>query len=218
MAFFNKLFGKAQEPAPAQEAKLKKEKEPVKREPELSLGSWLAIKGASKEQIAQVLEMSEITACDWDTGIQRSKQSATSIFVTDQINGYNLVIGNALPDLAYRTKAAQWVTALGIFFPAIYFFMAQQNVGLYAFAQVENKTLKRIYAVSQGSVRVNRGGMSDAEEMLKLKFPSTDDELFDDAQFTMPSVESICKLAAHWSIDTNSAKGTGGIIGQIAKI
>lgn len=226
MAFFNKLFGKntgsGQPDAPAAQTA----KAPAKRgaapaaadSKQLPCGSWLAFKGATKESIVSALGMTEVRPCAWEEGLRTSGAPEGLLFVTSPVKGCNLVIGSALPDLAYRSKATGWLADLGAYIPSVYAFTAQPNVQVYAFAQVEEQALYRIYAVAQGSVRINKGERSDAEEALGYKMPSNDDELFEPEGLTVPSVETIRALAAYWSIDPSQASGTGGLIGKVKKI
>lgn len=226
MAFFNKLFGKntgaGQTDASSPQAKAPAKKAPAALGKDLSkplpFGSWLAFKGAAKEDIVAALGMTEVKPCAWEEGLRASGGPERLLFVTSPVKGCNLVIGSALPDLAYRSKAASWLADLGAYIPSVYAFAAQENVQVYAFAQVEEQALYRIYAVSQGSVRVNKGQCSDAEEALGYKMPSNDDELFEPGNLTVPSVETIRALAAYWSVDPAQACGTGGLIGEVQKI
>lgn len=230
MAFFNKLFGKNAEEAPAPKQSAASRTAPAaasggkkdggeQLKNPLPCGAWLALKGASKDAIVQALGMTEVTPCTWEDGLRGvTGGKDCRLFVTKPVDGCNLVIGSALPDLAYRTKAASWVTDLGAYIPSVYAFACQKNVQVYAFAQVEEQALYRIYAVAQGSVRSDRGERSDAEEALGYTFPANDDQLFEPEGLTLPSEETIRALAAFWSVDPASVCGTGGMIGKVAKI
>lgn len=231
MAFFEKLFNKSQKPgneagvnaAPAQPAApqavaKQEEKKPAPSAAALEFGAWLAIKGSTKEEIARTLGLKQPASCEWAEGVRQSQSSSTHLFVTEEVEGFHLVIGSALPDLAYRTKAMTWITDLSGFFPAVYAFVAQKNVQVYGFAQAEDAALYRIYAVAQGAVRINKGDVSDGEEALNMRLPENDDELFDGVGVTVPSEECIRALAAYWSVDPGTAHGTKGICGQVEKI
>lgn len=225
MAFFNRLFGKGaassqekpEAPGPALQAKANAAPKDARLDQPLPADTWLAFKGAHRDPILMALGMKDLKPCAWEEGI-RGSMGPDALFVTLPVNGCNLVFGNALPDLAYRSKTAPWLTTLGAVIPEVYAFSAQQNVQVFAFAKVAEGQMARFYAAAQGSVRVNRGGRSDGEEALDFTLPSNDDELFEPAGLTVPSVEVIRALSNYWCVDPAQAVGVKGLLGKVDRI
>lgn len=231
MAFFNRLFGKSagpaqdQQPAAAKQGAIGRSADTNRKQAPgdllskpLPYDTWLALKGAGRDEILQALAMTEVKPCSWEEGLHAASGPECWLFITKPVEGYNLVFGSALPDLAYRTRAASWITDLGANVPQVYAFTVQKSVQVFAFAHVEEQKLCRIYAVAQGSVRVNKGERSDVEEALGYQFPSNDDELFEPSGLTAPGEDTIRAVADYWSIDPGKAVGTAGLLGRIQKI
>lgn len=56
---------------------------------------WFAIKSDNKKRIAEILELNNLTDCNWQIGIDKAYNG--SVFITPSINGWTLVCGWGLP-------------------------------------------------------------------------------------------------------------------------
>lgn len=174
--------------------------------------SWLAIKSHDTRAVVEALGLTDVIACNWNSGIGAVYDSGLGdnhVYVTPSVKGWTFVAGVPLPYPAgpqYVDKATPLLVGLGGRFPEVQYFFAFPPLDFYSWARVADGRLVRAFAAGDDGVIWSKGKTTREERQLGLK-------LFElrgvngrrgDAGGELilhPTEEHVMRIAQAWSID-----------------
>lgn len=181
---------------------------------------WLAIRCPSILKVQSALGLNNPTPCPLHEGVARLDEH--KLFVSPPVNGWILVMGNALPDASddpdklfhFLMKAAR---ELG----SVQYFCANRVLSHHAWVRIENERVYRAYAWA-GETLWNDGDRTAAENELELKCYE-----YGDAPLPFPftardshvaNTDKVLQLASKWSVDPLAVinqRAAVGIAGEL---
>lgn len=175
--------------------------------------SWLAIRTRDTGAVVAALGLQEgAEAANWDSGLGTAYDAAFGagrVFVSPPVNGWTLVVSQALPSPASRRlvdKTIPLMLDLGTAFVEVQYFASYPELDFYAWARVIDGRLVRAFAINDEGVVWNKGRPSKEEAALGLKRfelrgvrgrkDDTGDEIV-----MYPTESHMMQLALKWSLD-----------------
>ena len=167
---------------------------------------WFAIKTGNKNKVAKILELKNVSDCNWQVGIDKAYKG--SVFITPTVNGWTLVCGWGLP-LADPTKknfdeVKNILKTLSKEFGEAQYFCTYRIEEYHCWMKALNGQVKRIYSYwgSNGIILVE-GQPTEFEQSLKLANTISDENYFEreNIVWDRPNEDLVMKIAEHWSID-----------------
>lgn len=192
--------------------------------------AWLAVRTRDSNRVAQVLRLTDVERCNWNSGIGSAYDAtlgADRIFVSPPVNGWTFVVGLSLPHpvgQAFVDKCTPLLLDLGTEFAEAQYFFTYPLIDFYAWGRVIDGKLVRAFAISDEGIVWNKGKATKEEKALGLK-------LFElrgvrgrkgDAGGEMilyPTEDHVMTIAARWStdptkLDHGAAEPSVGIVGR----
>lgn len=133
--------------------------------------SWFALKTNNPQLVAEIIGLNSVVISNWHTGIMAAYSYPSDyVFVTPEIMGWVLAVGNSLPQPEYRDKARhQWhqiMSMLSERFDETMFFATHRVSSYAAWARFQKGSLRRLFITGDGEVE--QEGEPFAEEMPML--------------------------------------------------
>jgi hypothetical protein len=192
--------------------------------------SWIAIRTRDTASVLAALELQEgAEPANWRTGLGAAYDpviGAARVFVSPPVNGWTLVVGQALPNPSSRRfvdKTLPLLEALGRDFVEVQYFASYPDLDFFAWARVIENRLVRAFAINDEGVVWNKGRPTREELALGLKRfdmrgvrgrkGDTGDEIV-----LYPTEAHMMHLALKWSLDPTrlSSVDAGPSLGVIA--
>jgi hypothetical protein len=135
--------------------------------------SWLAVKTNDVERLAIVLGL-DLRAANWNSGlgaIYDLEFGDAFVFVSPPIRGWTIVAGVSLPLPAggsFRDKTMPLLEHLSRYFPSVQYFATFPIIDFYAWARFENGQPVRAFAIGDGGIVWDIGGLTPEERKLGL--------------------------------------------------
>jgi len=158
--------------------------------------AWLAVKAASAQDVMQKLGVKNAKPCGWKD-IAKAGEYDKTVFVTEPIKGYVLVIG--VLQLADHMEQLGGIAAQ---FEELQFFATQGTVDLHCWAKYENGSCIRRYSFlgERGEVLFNDGVLTDAEIAAGMdNLIAHEDDDWETVH--IPSEDDVLTMARLWSVD-----------------
>jgi hypothetical protein len=156
---------------------------------------WFAVRSSDPRNIARELGLERIRTSNWEEGLKAAMRSG-SVFVTPEISGWSLIVGNQLPS-GPQEECLALLADLSRAFDEAQYFGTEDVTEFHAWAKASNGRLRRAYAFSgeQGAVLWDRGEVTEEEKDLGLHFPEAT------ILSNSPDSSSVFQIAARWSLD-----------------
>ena len=169
--------------------------------------SWCAVRSPDCGAIASALGFAEPSRVSWGRGIEAAY--AGSVFITPAIDGWTLVVGDAVAPGVERADG-NWrsnLVELSERFGEVQMFTTHRVVELHGWALARHGRVERAYCYvgESGEVRYDEGGQTPAEQSLGFNFgdpdsPEAEDETYWEREDLFPCEASVMSLAAKWSV------------------
>jgi hypothetical protein len=175
--------------------------------------SWIAIRTRDTAAVLAALDLHQgVEPANWRTGLGAVYDpviGAGRVFVTPPVNGWTLVVGQALPSPSSRRlvdKTLPLIGRLGEHFVEVQYFASYPDLDFYAWVRVIDRRLVRAFAINDEGVVWNKGRPTKEELALGLKRfdmrgvrgrkGDTGDEIV-----LYPTEDHMLSLALKWSLD-----------------
>ena len=76
--------------------------------------TWMAVPTRDPAAVAEVLELTEVQAANWETGLEVGLFMEDRVFVTPGLDRWTLAVGSGLPDPANPGERASWTTLMSL--------------------------------------------------------------------------------------------------------
>lgn len=167
------------------------------------LSRWFAVRSTRVQAVADALELDNALPCSWGDGMAQASEH--SLFISPPVNGWILIVGQAVPDFAEDVdECFRLVLRLSQRLGHVQYFGANRAVDHHAWVQAQDGKIVRAYAWASETLW-NQGEVTEGETELELKCFDYGEER-DTAQFISSdsyaaNAEKIGFLAARWSFD-----------------
>ena len=177
--------------------------------------SWLAVRAATTESVAEVAGINDLEPANWRTGMAAAYNNA--VFLSPPVNGWVLIVGYPLPELDPERLDA-WTRVLHPLagaFPIVCYFGTHRVVGYNAWAKFVDGVQQRAFSYlgERSEVLVNEGPPTADEVALGHRFSAfpvgpveSDNE---DELPATPDEEDVLNMAAAWSVSTRDLPDIG---------
>ncbi|MBL8565176.1 MAG: hypothetical protein JNM89_05615 [Hyphomicrobiaceae bacterium] len=138
--------------------------------------SWLALRTADTDAVADMLGVADASPANWNSGlgtVYDRQLGATRIFISPPVDGWTFVIGLALPHptgAAFADKCTPLLVRLASRFPEVQLYSACPVVDLFAWVRLVDRDLVRAFATLDGEVVWSKGRRTREEQALGLRF------------------------------------------------
>ncbi len=188
---------------------------------------WIAVKTNDKNEIAKILELKDIQACNWESGIENAYDDM--VFITPQIGEWTIAVGRGLlPGDSKESieKLEIILNKLSSKFGEAQFFGSHRIVDFYNWMKSTNGKIDRIYSYSgyYGENIKIYGEPTEVEKNLKLYNSfleeANTDEYLEQEDLVYPGEDLFLEIAESWSInpsklsERDDIKDELGIIGK----
>jgi hypothetical protein len=183
---------------------------------------WLVVKSTNVAAVQNALGLHNATPCSWGEGL--SKLAQRKLFVSPPVQGWILVIGQALPEPSEDVdECYRFIMRLTRELGHVQYYSSNRAVNHHAWVRAENGQIRRAYAWA-GETLWNQGEISATELSLGLKCYGYGDppEQFQasESDSHAGNSEKVVFLAARWSfdptaIDESVVAGGHGIYGDL---
>ncbi|WP_062060146.1 hypothetical protein [Aquimarina longa] len=169
---------------------------------------WIAVKTHNKIQLANILEIKNLTPSNWKSGIESAYKN--SIFITPPIGEWTLAVGMGLPlgDTKQSIeKLEKLLNSLSTEFGEAHFFGTHRIVDYHNWMKSVNGTTKRIYAyVGESGENIKVYGELTTPEIGLHLFNSLSKEAKSDTYWEREDLdyadeELVMKIAESWSVN-----------------
>jgi hypothetical protein len=176
---------------------------------------WIAVKTTKTEEIAKELNLTNIQAANWSTGIEGAYEGY--YFISPPVKGWTIVVNALMPDLTDSSSEMPLniIQKLSAKYEEAYYFGSHRVVEYYAYAKAVKGELVRAYAYlgESGETVINLGELSSKELIHNFNFTDLDDE-----DPHLPDEEHIIVMSKEWAIDPlmedSELKVGVGLVGQ----
>ena len=169
--------------------------------------SWLAVRSIDAAAIAAALGFADPDRTPWAQGIKAAYEG--SVFVTPPIDGWTLVVGDAVAPLVEQAHGG-WranLIELSERFGEVQMFTTHRGSELHGWAMARSGTVARAYCYvgESGEVRYDEGSQTAAEQELGFDFGDPDSAAAEDDSYweredLVPDEGSVMALAGKWSV------------------
>lgn len=177
--------------------------------------AWLAIKGASPEDLVEELNLSEIVRANWSSGIRAVYTDMTTVFVSAPVQGWVFVVGLQLPELGNDVapvRCPDFLRSLGTKYEDVQYFGTHRVVDYHAWSRYVNGEHVRSYAYlgERGETLVDFAEQTVEEVELGFQFfderspDASRDGYWDREDLRFAGEDDVMKLAGKWSLDPTS--------------
>jgi hypothetical protein len=169
---------------------------------------WFAVKTNNQKRLAEILNIKNISGCNWEVGIDKAYNG--SVFITPTINGWILACGWGLPHGDTKEGIAEVKNILQTLskeFGEAQFFCTHRVTEYHCWIKALNGEVKRVYSYlgESGENIAIEGEPTDFEKTLKLantfSAEAKDQKYFEREDIVWADEETVMKVAEHWSID-----------------
>jgi hypothetical protein len=174
--------------------------------------AWLAVRTQDAAQLVDILQLREVRAANWQTGLATVYDEAlaeTHVYVTPPVGNWTFVVGLPLPHPLGRNfldKATPLLLELGGHFEEVQYYFSYPDVDFFAWARVIEGALVRAFAAGDTGVLWNKGRPTREERSLGLKLfelrgvrgrrGDSGGELL-----LHPTEDHVMRLAGLWGVD-----------------
>ncbi|MGW5640242.1 hypothetical protein [Streptomyces sp. NPDC003832] len=172
--------------------------------------SWLAVRDAGPEEVADALGLRHRQNVDWETGSELAYRHG--VFVARPVPGWTLAHGRV--HLTHGTDATQpdfaaWLRTTAERLGDLQYFGTDRVVDYHAWAKVESGALTRAYCYigMTGDIPLRLGEPTAVEKELGVGLVGREEvrEDWTDAEWdawhdAMPTEQDVLRIAADWSV------------------
>ena len=164
---------------------------------------WFAIQTDDADKIAEILNLNNISKCNWKAGIEKAYNGA--VFITPVIDGWTLACGVGLPFDNEEIKSI--LQTLSQEFGEAQFFCTHRVSEYHCWMKASNGQIQRVYSYAgdSGENIVIEGEPTECEKTLKLvntfSEEAEDENCFEREDLVFPNEELVMKIAELWSIN-----------------
>ena len=192
--------------------------------------SWLAVRTGDAQALAAVLQLTELRAANWNSGIGAIYDDALAdsyVFISPPIGGWTLVGGVAVPLPAggsFVDKTTPLLRRLSQSFSAAQYFACFPTIDYFAWARFERGRRIRAFAVGDSGIVWNSGKPTPGERKLGLSFielrgiKGRRGDIGGELDL-YPTEQHVLSVARSWSVDPMAAQSNdaGPAVGFIAR-
>ncbi len=169
---------------------------------------WFAVKTTDKNRLAALLQLSNVSDCNWQVGIEKAYDDF--VFITPAVGEWTLACGWGLPHGDSKESIAEVKKLLQVLskeFGDAQFFCTHRVIEYHCWIKAQNGKVERVYSFSgeSGENIVVEGEPTAAEKTMKLintlSAEAKDDAYFEREDIVRPNEETVMKIAEHWSVD-----------------
>jgi hypothetical protein len=138
--------------------------------------SWLAIKTRDTSRVVEVLQLSDLSPANWNSGlgaVYDRELSDAFVFVSPPLHGWTIVAGVALPLPAGGSlidKMSPLLQRLAARFSEAQYFATFPVIDFYAWARWEKGRKRRAFAIGEAGIVWADGRLTPDERNLGLSF------------------------------------------------
>ncbi len=169
---------------------------------------WLAVKTGDKTRLAAMLQLRNVSDCNWQVGIARAYEGA--VFVTPPLDGWTLACGWGLPHGDSKEGIDEVKTLLETLsrtFGDAQFFCTHRVTEYHCWMKATGGHIDRVYSYlgETGENIAVEGQPTEFEQTLHLantlSDEAKDEHYFDREDVVWPDEELVMQVAGHWSVD-----------------
>lgn len=169
---------------------------------------WFAVKTDNMHRTAEILELKNISDCNWQVGIDKAYNG--SVFITPTIDGWTLACGWGLLHGDTREgidEVKQILEKLSKEFGEAQFFCTHRVTEYHCWIKATNGQVERVYSYlgESGENIAIEGKPTEFEQTLKLANTFLDEakeeNYFEREDLVWADEELLLQVAGHWSID-----------------
>lgn len=159
---------------------------------------WFVVKTENTDEIAKELNLTEIQASNWSTGIEGAYEGY--YFITPPVKGWTLVVNSRMPDITVNTNEnpLRVIEKLSKKYGEAYYFGTHRVVEYHAWAKAINGGIVRAYGYlgESGETLINQGGLTTEELENNLVFTDlgVDEPI-------LPDEEHVLFMSKEWAVD-----------------
>ncbi len=166
---------------------------------------WLAVRSSNTAYLRELLGLR--TTVPWGEALTRARER--TLFISNPVNGWTLLVGGAIPDPAQDIDALfRCLTRVSTDVGEVQFFAGDRVLNFHAWARLRDGRTLRAYAWS-GEVQWNEGWMTLEERLLGLRCRGYGEEVgalrYGEIPAEQTNAERVPILARRWSIDFAAA-------------
>lgn len=188
---------------------------------------WFAVKSDNKNRLAELLELKNISACNWEMGIDHAYSG--SVFITPAIDGWTLACGGGLPAGDNKEgiiRVKQILQSLSKEFGEAQFFSTHRVVEYHCWMKATNGKVDRVYSYlgEAGENIAVEGTPTTFERAVNLantfSDEAKDENYFQREDIVWANEDLLMQIAANWSINPTTLDNRPdinpslGLIGQ----
>lgn len=169
---------------------------------------WFAVKTDNKYRLAEILELKDLSDCNWQVGIDKAYNG--SVFITPTIDGWTLACGWGLPHGDTKEGIEEIKNILLVLskeFGEAQFFCTHRITEYHCWIKASNGQIERVYSYlgESGENIAIEGHPTKFEQTLKLintfSAEAKDEKYFEREDLVWADEELLMQVAGHWSID-----------------
>lgn len=168
---------------------------------------WFAVKTTDKKRLAELLQLSNVSECNWRVGISKAYEG--SVFISPPVDGWTLACGWGLPYGDSKESIAEvkkTVQLLSKEFGDAQFFCTHRVTEYHCWIKAKNGQVERVYSFSgESGENIIEGEPTAVEQKMKLintlSAEAKDDAYYEREDIVWPNEETVMKIAKHWSVD-----------------
>ncbi|MFC4777349.1 hypothetical protein ACFO9Q_11195 [Paenibacillus sp. GCM10023252] len=159
---------------------------------------WLAIQTSDTEHVVRQLELHNVQAANWSSGINSAYDGM--VFVSPPVHGWTLVVSTSIPD-ASNDGLDALLNRIAANYESAQYFGSHRVVEYHAWVKIEKGKFTRKFAYSgeSGELIWNDGALTEEEKQLNFRVSDISQEDYD--KLWSPSEEDVMSLAGLWSIN-----------------
>ncbi len=169
---------------------------------------WFAVKTDNKNRLAEILQLTNISDCNWQVGVDKAYSG--SVFITPPIDGWTLACGWGLPHGDSKQgiqEVKSILQTLSKEFGEAQFFCTHRVTEYHCWIKAINGRINRVYSY------LGESGENIAVEGEPTKFETTlqlintfsdeakDENYFEREDLVCADEDLVMQVAEHWSID-----------------
>ncbi|NUT36756.1 MAG: hypothetical protein HOV79_27185 [Hamadaea sp.] len=161
---------------------------------------WIAVPGATVEQVAHALGLERPQIVPWDEGV--TKAYTSGVFVGGPADGFVLAHGRELGDWLVATTAEfpEMLERLSSALGEVQFFSSYRTSSCYAWAMAREGTMVRGFALADGDTPLHLGPVTAIERDLRVGIPLEQID-WDSSETVKPGEETVLQIAASWGVN-----------------